>query len=423
MPWLRAGTVAVTNGSTTVTGTNADFAANARTGDSFVGPDGLNYEVANVASATVISILPAYKGPTASGAAYAIMPVQGYDKMLSDAFNNLNNQFGPKLAALGTTGNYDILPVTKGGTGGTTQAAARTGLGLGTSSTRDYTGTGFARIAIDATTMAKVPDGTWRGLGGSLDLRGTFLESGTPADVTGIGFVTGFADRVALGIPTATMPSSAYVQLTVLTPFVTPSGNPGQTTLRVARAMGIEITQYAVSATTWSAWSEPNVRGGANSTITSLSGLTTALSVAQGGTGNNTGTATKLAAAAIVGTATQAGGVPTGAIIEHVELSSGNYVRFACGTMWCYRNALESLQATSVLGSLFVSAAASNFTFPKAFVGTPSVTPIGAAYATSIGWAALDSQATNTTTGSIKWISPLTGSSGYVGYLAIGRWY
>ena len=33
----------------------------------------------------MISILPAYKGPTASGAAYAIMPVQGYDKMLSDA--------------------------------------------------------------------------------------------------------------------------------------------------------------------------------------------------------------------------------------------------------------------------------------------------------------------------------------------------
>jgi len=75
--------------------------------------------VANVASSTVISILPPYKGPTVSGAAYAIMPVQGYDKMLSDAFNALNNQFGPKLAALGTTGNYDILPVGKGGTGRT----------------------------------------------------------------------------------------------------------------------------------------------------------------------------------------------------------------------------------------------------------------------------------------------------------------
>lgn len=117
MPWLRGGTVAVTNGSTTVVGTNADFAANSRIGDAFVGPDGINYEIGNVASATVISIIPAYKGPTASGVAYAIMPVQGYPKALADAFNNINLQWGPKLAALGTTGNYDILPANKGGTG------------------------------------------------------------------------------------------------------------------------------------------------------------------------------------------------------------------------------------------------------------------------------------------------------------------
>lgn len=130
MVWQRAGTVSVQNGSTTVTGAGVDFAASSRVGDSFVGPDGATYEVANVASATVISILPAYKGATVSGAAYAIMPVQGYDKMLSDAFNSLNNQFGPKLAALGTTGNYDILPVTKGGTGGANAADAQSGLKL-----------------------------------------------------------------------------------------------------------------------------------------------------------------------------------------------------------------------------------------------------------------------------------------------------
>ena len=125
MVWQRSGTVAVQNGSTTVVGTNVDFAASSRNGDSFVGPDGATYEVANVASSTVISILPAYKGPTVSGSAYAIMPVQGYDKMLSDAFNSLNNQFGPKLAALGTTGNYDILPVAKGGTGNSTGTATK----------------------------------------------------------------------------------------------------------------------------------------------------------------------------------------------------------------------------------------------------------------------------------------------------------
>ncbi|WP_339455730.1 phage tail fiber protein [Pseudomonas sp. EA_65y_Pfl1_P120] len=105
------------NGSNTVIGTNLDFAASSRNGDSFIGPDGASYEVANVASSTVISILPAYRGPTVSGAPYAIMPVQGYDKLLSDAFNALVNQFGQKLAALGTTGNYDVLPANKGGTG------------------------------------------------------------------------------------------------------------------------------------------------------------------------------------------------------------------------------------------------------------------------------------------------------------------
>ncbi|MCF7557734.1 tail fiber domain-containing protein [Pseudomonas petrae] len=130
MPWLRGGTVSVTNGSTAVTGVNAAFDANARVGDAFVGPDGLNYEIANVASATVISILPAYKGPTVSGSAYAIMPVQGYPKLLVDAFNQLRFQFGDKMAALGTTGNYDILPLNKGGTGAVDSPTALNNLGL-----------------------------------------------------------------------------------------------------------------------------------------------------------------------------------------------------------------------------------------------------------------------------------------------------
>lgn len=142
MVWQRSGTVAVQTGSTTVVGTNVDFAASSRNGDSFVGPDGLTYEVANVASSTVISILPAYKGPTLNSATYAIMPVQGYDKMLSDAFNGLNNQFGAKLAALGTTGNYDTLPVNKGGTGASDEGSARASLGLVKVDTSIDTGAG-----------------------------------------------------------------------------------------------------------------------------------------------------------------------------------------------------------------------------------------------------------------------------------------
>lgn len=131
MPWLRSGTVNVSNNSPAVSGADVDFVTNVRVGDAFVGPDGRQYEVTNIASPVLLSITPAYQGATASGAAYSITPVQGYPKALADAFNNLNVQYGPKLAALGTTGNFDVLPVIKGGTGATDAASARLALGLG----------------------------------------------------------------------------------------------------------------------------------------------------------------------------------------------------------------------------------------------------------------------------------------------------
>jgi len=131
MPWLRAGTVNVTNNSPAVIGVNVDFVSNARIGDAFVGPDGRQYEVSNIAGPSMLSITPAYQGATVNGAAYSIMPVQGYPKALADAFNNLNVQYGPKLAALGAASGFDVLPVRNGGTGASDVIAARQGLGLG----------------------------------------------------------------------------------------------------------------------------------------------------------------------------------------------------------------------------------------------------------------------------------------------------
>ena len=118
MPWLRNGTVAVTQNSTTVTGTGTTFTAS-RIGDGFNGPDGRRYEVFNIISETVLAIIPAYTGATVSGAAYSIEPVQGYPKALTDAFNAVNQRWGNTLAGLGSTGNYDTLPLAKGGTGRT----------------------------------------------------------------------------------------------------------------------------------------------------------------------------------------------------------------------------------------------------------------------------------------------------------------
>lgn len=156
MPWYRVGTVAITAGQTTVTGTGTNFSANGRVGDAFLGPDGRWYEVTNIPSGTVLSILPAYQGATVSGGTYALAPMQGYVKESADRLRQLVTQFGDTLAlfggattvpgllqnigAAGRGANGDItsltglttaLSVAQGGTGGKTPAEAKSVLGIG----------------------------------------------------------------------------------------------------------------------------------------------------------------------------------------------------------------------------------------------------------------------------------------------------
>lgn len=140
MPWYRVGAVAITAGQTTVTGTGTNFSANSRVGDAFLAPDGRWYEVTNIASGTVLSILPAYQGATVSGGTYAITPVQGYTKTLADKFNDIASTWGSTLAGLGSVSTENVVPVAKGGTGGTTQALARYGLGLKLAAVADIVG-------------------------------------------------------------------------------------------------------------------------------------------------------------------------------------------------------------------------------------------------------------------------------------------
>ncbi|BBP60347.1 hypothetical protein [Pseudomonas sp. St316] len=128
MPWYKTGTVSVTLNSNAVTGTGTAFIVNCRVGDAFRGPDGRWYEVTNVASNTAISIDPPYMGATASGGSYALAPMQGYVKDSADALRAIVNTYGAQLAALKTTGNYDLLPVNKGGTGITDLSAFMQGM-------------------------------------------------------------------------------------------------------------------------------------------------------------------------------------------------------------------------------------------------------------------------------------------------------
>ncbi|MFV3402886.1 tail fiber domain-containing protein [Pseudomonas sp. NY15463] len=111
MPWYRQGAVAITAGQTTVVGAGVDFALNSRVGDAFQGPDGRWYEVANIASSTVLSILPAYQGATVTAGAYGLAPMQGYVKESADRLRQLVDQFGAvgQFQSLNLTSTSDVL--------------------------------------------------------------------------------------------------------------------------------------------------------------------------------------------------------------------------------------------------------------------------------------------------------------------------
>lgn len=130
MSWYRTGTVAITIGQKIVTGTGTAFGPNCRVGDAFIGPDGRQYEVTNITSPTVLTIEPAYLGPTVAAGAYSLMPIQGWPKVAADRMNQIVDQWGVALSSLGAVSTENVVPVAKGGTGGTTPAAARNGLGL-----------------------------------------------------------------------------------------------------------------------------------------------------------------------------------------------------------------------------------------------------------------------------------------------------
>ncbi|CRM72850.1 hypothetical protein [Pseudomonas sp. 25 R 14] len=132
MGWYKEGKVNVVAGQTSVTGVGTNFAANSLVGDAFIGPDGQWYEVINAPSPTTLSISPAYRGATVSNANYALMPVQGYQRDLAIAAGAIIQQWGATLAGLGAVSTENVVPVAKGGTGGTTSSTARANLGLGT---------------------------------------------------------------------------------------------------------------------------------------------------------------------------------------------------------------------------------------------------------------------------------------------------
>ncbi|MCF5747743.1 tail fiber domain-containing protein, partial [Pseudomonas tremae] len=125
------------------------------------------------------------------------------------------NQFGSKLAALRSTGNYDILPVDKGGTGAASAADARKGLELGTVAVENTVpvvkgGTGrtdgrvlFSEVGVQQASALYNVQGMYMGWNSGSQGEGHFV-------VNRGGGAGGFTWRSVNAGNTATGPSMSY---------------------------------------------------------------------------------------------------------------------------------------------------------------------------------------------------------------------
>lgn len=128
----------------------------------------------------------------------------------------------------------------------------------------------------------------------------------------------------------------------------------------------------------------------------------------------------------ILGSVSQSGGVPTGALIERGSNANGEYVRFADSTMICTHKVDISATAISTArGSLFGTAAALTWTYPVAFTVTPSVTGVFARNdLTLVGGVSILSPTASATTYQ-PWLSASlsAGNVKDIYFTAVGRWF
>lgn len=123
-----------------------------------------------------------------------------------------------------------------------------------------------------------------------------------------------------------------------------------------------------------------------------------------------------------VGTVTQSGGTPTGAIVESGTNANGSYTKYADGTMICEYQLVASFTTNLAFGSIWQSGT-STFTFPVPFVGAvPVVTPTCASSTGALCWV-VTSGAASLTGVTVAGVSVINSATTRPGYIAKGRWF
>lgn len=344
--WYRAGTVAVTNGSTSVTGSGTAWIANIAVSDAIHLPDGRIYEVTAISSDTTLTIDKGYLGSTASGQAYAIQPTRGVVRETYDLLNQVRSNISGYMAGAlsgkfpnGTAALPSISFADDIDTGLSRPAANQIGIATG----------GTQRLLL--TTAACQVD---------LPITGTAVtQSATDATAGRVMRVGAFGLGVTGNAPVldnidATNTPSGLYRTTSSSLGEFPAGS---------NQFGHAIVHRHNTDTVWQTYIPVGNAGGSagkfwhriyNPLVTSW--LPWRLVYDQG---------------TVLGTVSQSGGVPTGALIETGTNANGEYVRFADGTQMCWHVVdLDGLAPNTASGSLFrLSAALGPYAYPAAFSG------------------------------------------------------
>lgn len=174
MAWYNIGTISIAAGDTLAVGTGTEFLDNVRVGDGLtVQGNSSIYQITNIASDTQITFDPPFTGAAVTNVLYAIVPVQGYVKLLADRAAALIDSFdAPNVVGLAnltsapgaipffidTAGTMDVIASTLFGRSlltSTDAASTRTTLGATTIGNTLFTtpDAATARTAIGATVV------------------------------------------------------------------------------------------------------------------------------------------------------------------------------------------------------------------------------------------------------------------------------
>ncbi|MCG7630537.1 hypothetical protein MHM88_22275 [Epibacterium sp. MM17-32] len=126
--------------------------------------------------------------------------------------------------------------------------------------------------------------------------------------------------------------------------------------------------------------------------------------------------------ASLLGTVSESGGTPTGAVIERGSNANGEYVRFADGTQICISPDFTNLDVTETTGALYRTAAPISWTPPAGFGGAISMSGAVLSQGNSrTHWGTL--RVLNSNSIDISVFAPTPATDRAVRAMVIGRWF